>query len=83
MRRRRHHGSLVYFFRYVAPDFCWLTAKELFLMAEQIDEDIDENCFMVTLCNEARKGLFLARPWPHPTADGGGGRPPRQYLRVT
>jgi hypothetical protein len=60
--------------RDLAPDFCWMTMKDLFLMAEQIDENVDWFSFKVKLCR--CKDWFHTRPL-HPPESGG----KLQYLR--
>jgi len=37
------------FLKTLAPDFCWCTWHDLYLMYEQINEDICENSFAVAL----------------------------------
>ena len=69
------------FIREFAPDFCWMTQKDLLLMAEQVDEDVNERSFPVVINRLVKRGELIARPWPHPTGCGSG-RPPLQYLRV-
>lgn len=72
------------FLRQFAPDFCWMTIQDLFLMAEQHDEMMDINSFSATVCRLHSLGVFVSRPWPHAIRDSNStmGKRPRQYLRV-
>lgn len=65
-----------------APKFCWMTAKDLFIMYEQINENIEEMNFYITLSRLKKKGWFHVKPWSHPTKMRTG-KPPSLYLRIT
>lgn len=62
----------------LAPDFCWCTAFDLLLMAEQIDEDVNTESFSVILSDLKRRGRFYYKSGP-PT--GKRGYNPGLYLR--
>lgn len=51
------------FFRLYAPDFCWCTKMELYLMAEQLWEEVDFEIFTVVLSQRKRDGLFITKPY--------------------
>jgi len=70
------------FLRTLAPDFCWMTAHELYLMIEQVDEDADYRSVQVMISRLLKMGDLKSRKWPHPTGVGSG-RQPLQYLRVS
>lgn len=48
--------SVRQFLRTLAPDFCWMTSFDLFIMYEQINEEATEDVFKTTLCQ--LKDLF-------------------------
>jgi len=76
----RYHGYLRDFILNIAPDFCWCTAKDLFLMCEQLYEDVSEEAFTVTLCS--LRHHFETKPWPgYVQRDSERGRPGGLYLR--
>lgn len=53
------------FLRKLAPEFMWCSVKDLFLMYEQINEDVDWFSFNQTFHYLYRvKGLFLSKPDP-------------------
>ena len=70
------------FLKTLAPDYCWVTAEDLYLMYEQINEDICPNSFKVSLCNMVKKGYFKMKPWPMGYAHHTNSRRPMLYLRV-
>lgn len=57
--------------RHYAPDYAWTSARDLFLMCEQQYEDVDYNCFIVTLCWMKRQGHFAAKPSVHRQTERG------------
>jgi hypothetical protein len=59
---KKHRSKIRQFLKTIAPDFMWCTARDLFLMMEQIDEDVDENSFMVVLSLLNRDGHFHTKP---------------------
>jgi len=52
------------FLRTYAPDFCWCSAHDLFIMMEQIPEleDVTEDTFKVTLSRLKIQGVFITKP---------------------
>lgn len=64
-----------------APDFCWVTDFDLFLMAEQIDEDVCWFSFKQVLWQLKRKGYFKTRTAQGPHHKSG----PKglEYLRIS
>ena len=50
------------FLKNYAPDFCWCTGHDLFLLAEQEFEDIEYHSFVVTLSKLKKKGVFEYKP---------------------
>jgi hypothetical protein len=68
-----------------APDFCWCTAMDLFLMIEYLFEDVDFNSFKTTLSRLLANGYFIRREWPDntPSPTGRQGKPPGLYLRIS
>ena len=69
------------FLRNVAPDFMWCTWHDLYLMYEQIDEDIDYQVFKQTLSYMKRCGYFVTKQSTAPSWRNG--PKPLLYLRVT
>lgn len=65
------------FLREYAPDFCWVSAFDLVLMAEQINEDVSEMSIRRTVSLLHLKGEFKIRS----ISDGTRGRK-YQYLKV-
>lgn len=59
---RPPHGTMSDFFHYYAPDFCWVTAWDLYLMYEQIDEDANWYSFHKELHRYTGLGLFERKP---------------------
>lgn len=51
------------FLRTVAPNFCWVTAYDLFLMYEQINEDCPQHSFKSQLCQLTKQGVFITKPF--------------------
>lgn len=49
-----------------APDFCWCSGFDLFVMTEVEFPDVTENTFAVTLSQLKRKGFFITKPNPAP-----------------
>lgn len=52
----------------IMPNFCWVSTKDLFLMFEQIDEDIDYRSFITQFYDAFNDGHF------HRKIDDGGRR---------
>lgn len=50
------------FLRTIAPDFMWCSVFDMYLMYEQIDEDVEWYTFKETFHQLFRKGLFLSKP---------------------
>ena len=51
-----------YFLRNVAPNFMWCTVFDLFLMYEQINWDVEWNCFRQRFHQLFQEGVFLEKP---------------------
>jgi hypothetical protein len=68
--------------RRLAPTFCWVTAHDLFIMAEYINEDLEFESFQVTLCGLCREGMFISKPYSSGVNPNNRGPKPRLYLRV-
>jgi hypothetical protein len=54
-------GYIKSFLDTLAPNFCWMTANDLFLMLEQIYEDAKEDSFRSKLSEAVTAGKFLVR----------------------
>lgn len=52
------------FLRECAPDFCWVSYRDLLLMAEQVFENVNENSLKQMLNRMAKRGEFFSRPSP-------------------
>lgn len=63
------------------PDFCYVTAHDLFIMLELVNPDIEYNVVTVTLCNMRKKGEVLYKPWTHPVRPDTSGKKPGLYMR--
>ena len=71
------------FLKIYAPDFCWCTWFDLYLMAEQLDEDIDPFVFKVSLRMLLLKGWFIVKEDPSvPPSTSQGGKRRKLYLRI-
>lgn len=55
---RAYTKGLGSFLTEYAPDFCWCTVHDLFLIAEQKFEDVEYYSFKVTLSELKKKGIF-------------------------
>lgn len=80
------YGTMTSFLRCYAPDFCWMTAWDLFLMYEQIDEDANWDAFKIELSRCKKRGYFICRPTtykPYQVRQPGQGKGrTSMYLRV-
>lgn len=72
------------FLRIYAPTFCWCTAHDLLLMAEQIPEleDVTTGCFKNTLSQLKALGYFMTKQSDYKSAQASRGVFPDLYLRV-
>jgi hypothetical protein len=50
------------FLRDIAPNFMWCTLFDLYLMYEQINEDVEFNTFKQIFHQMFRKGYFVGKP---------------------
>lgn len=82
--QRKHNTGIRKFLRTLAPDFCWLSAYDLFIMMEQIPEleDVTEECFKITLHQLKQQGLFITKKGKHREPHAERGSPGFLYLRV-
>jgi len=81
-QRNQPNGFPTSLLRRFAPDFCWMTAHDLYLMLEQINEDIDYTTLCVTICRMEKAGELIAKPWSSSTNPRARGPAPRLYRRV-
>ncbi len=75
--------GLTRFLKTLAPDFCWCSAHDLFVMAEQIPEleDTPWTSFRTTLYILKKAGWFTVKKLDHGHVNGG--RIGDLYLRIT
>lgn len=50
------------FLKTIAPDFMWCSVFDMYIMYEQIDEDVEWYTFKETFHQLFRRGLFLSKP---------------------
>ena len=89
-KRRTKNFKIRQFLLKNAPDFCWMTAHDLYLMVEQAHEDADYRTVRVVLCALKKSGDFRARiagrsffPWrSNGNYKQSRGMPRFVYLRV-
>ena len=62
MKRQKITGVTAFLKKY-APDFCWCSAHDLFIMMEQVPEleDVTEGSFKVMLINLKKNGYFIIK----------------------
>lgn len=77
-RGKRHLNRR--FLEDLAPDFCWCSGKDLFLMMECLHEDVPEDSFKVTLHKMMREGIFITKPNPYHESQRG--LTGRLYLKI-
>ncbi len=71
------------FLRTLAPDFCWCSVKDLYLMYELIDEDIDLSSFSGVVSQSIKEGILIKRVTYVPIAKNNERRKKMEVLRVT
>jgi len=76
VRVSNRNWGVIKFIREFAPDFCWVTSFDLYLMAEIEFPDLDQNSFEVSLSGLVKSGLFHVKPYNH-------GSRKLLYLRVS
>ena len=74
------HGRLKEVILDIAPDFCWCTSRDIYLMIEQEYEDIDWFSFRTCFGKLSRSGTFIKKDNPYESWDVG--LAPPLYLRV-
>jgi hypothetical protein len=59
----------------IMPDFCWMTWQDVFLMAEQVDPELNESSFRTIFFELAKEGIFLTKPLSKRHLIARGGKP--------
>jgi hypothetical protein len=73
------YGQIADFILNVTPTFCWCTRRDLFLMMEQLYEDVDESVFIVRFSKMVRAEHFFVKKADF--KQGSRGPAPFLYLR--
>lgn len=69
--------------RTYAPDFCWMTRHDLLLLAEQVNEEVNDATVAAAISRLVKKGVLITKPDDTilPKRGSRGGRP-RLYRRI-